>query len=337
MFKKSPLSINNNKKKVGQTISDNRPQKQIELSSEDNFDDWELQWQNERCRLRLFHVAFLPLSSSHAQPVSLWWSRYIMWPVDAHLGSRKTHFSYAFNLKRTTSPPGQGPALVLFIPFSHFFILQPIFLSSFLFLLQHSPSSRSPRPPPVAAVRKIIITHITILFFSFFFFFFYQIHFRMNDAENKNRNPQKSRTCTLSKNLLVGVKPVSVCEANEQASCFKAALMHESELVNCETTPSEWGLERAAETTTHTLTHTFRWILFQTVLWLFRGHEKSTCVGEGSGRRGGERWLPSRFSCWSSYSLTNCLWVCARGEGAGGSGEVIESHKAIINGGTHIA
>lgn len=79
----------------------------------------------------------------------------------------------------------------------------------------------------------------------------------MNDAENKNCNPQKSRTCTLSKNLLLGVKPISLCEANEQASFFKAALMHESELVNCETTPSEWGLEHAAETTTHTLTHIY--------------------------------------------------------------------------------
>lgn len=103
----------------------------------------------------------------------------------------------------------------------------------------------------------------------------------MNDAENKNHNPQKSRTCTLSQNLLLGVKPISLCEANEQASFFKAALMHESELVNCETTPSEWGLEHAAETTTHTLTHAFIWILFETILWLLRGHEKSTCVGEG--------------------------------------------------------
>lgn len=154
----------------------------------------------------------------------------MMWPVDAHLGSRKTHFSYAFNFKRMTSPPGQGPALFLSIPFSHFFMLQPIFLS---FYYKHSPYSRSPWPSLVAAVCKIIITHITI------FFFFYQIHFRMNDAENKNRNPQKSRTCTLSKNLLLGVKPISLCEANEQASFFKAALMHESVLVNCETTPSE--------------------------------------------------------------------------------------------------
>lgn len=237
----------------------------------------------ENCSARMrdvvsvsFHVAFLPFSPSHAHPVSLWWSRYMMWPVDAHLGSRKTHFSYAFNFKRMTSPPGQGPALFLSIPFSHFFMLQPIFLS---FYYKHSPYSRSPWPSLVAAVCKIIITHITI------FFFFYQIHFRMNDAENKNRNPQKSRTCTLSKNLLLGVKPISLCEANEQASFFKAALMHESVLVNCETTPSEWGLEHAAETTTHTLTHTFIWILFQTVLWLFRGHEKSTCVGEGSNTR----------------------------------------------------
>lgn len=77
------------------------------------------------------------------------------------------------------------------------------------------------------------------LFFPPLSLFLYQIHFRMNDAENKKRNPQKSRTCTLSQNLLLGVKPVSLCEANEQASLLKAALMHESELVNCEKTPSE--------------------------------------------------------------------------------------------------
>lgn len=40
----------------------------------------------------------------------------------------------------------------------------------------------------------------------------------MNDAENKNSNPQKTRTRTLSQNLLLTVKPVSLCEANEQAS-----------------------------------------------------------------------------------------------------------------------
>lgn len=93
------------------------------------------------------------------------------------------------------------------------------------------------------------------------FLFLRQIHFRMSDAENKNRNPQKSQTCTLSQNLLPGVKPVSLCEANEQASFFKAALMHESELVNCETTPSERGLEQTAETPcayTHTHAYTHR-------------------------------------------------------------------------------
>lgn len=82
---------------------------------------------------------------------------------------------------------------------------------------------------------------------------------------------------TVSKS--VGVKPISLCEANEQASFFKAALMHESELVNCETTPSERGLERTAETrNTHTLTHTLIWILFETILWLLRGHGEPTYV-----------------------------------------------------------
>lgn len=56
--------------------------------------------------------------------------------------------------------------------------------------------------------------------------------------------------------------------------------MHESELVNCEKTPSERGLEHTAERRTHTLTHTLIWILFETVLWLLRGHGKSTWVRE---------------------------------------------------------
>lgn len=48
--------------------------------------------------------------------------------------------------------------------------------------------------------------------------------------------------------------------------------MHESELVNCEKTPSERGLERAAERErTHTLTHTLIWISFETILWVLRG------------------------------------------------------------------
>ena len=68
----------------------------------------------------------------------------------------------------------------------------------------------------------------------------------------KKRNPQKSRTCTLSQNLLLGVKPISLCEANEQASLLKAALMHESELVNCEKTPSERGLEHTLRRGEHT-------------------------------------------------------------------------------------
>lgn len=86
------------------------------------------------------------------------------------------------------------------------------FLSSKLsFHPKNSPYSRSPSHSPSVTVLKIIITHIA-------FFFLHQIHFRMNDAENKNHNPQKSQTCTVSQNLLLGVKPISLCEANEQAS-----------------------------------------------------------------------------------------------------------------------
>lgn len=137
----------------------------------------------------------------------------------------------------------------------------------------------------------------------------------MNDAENKNRNPQKSRTCTLSQNLLPGVKPVSLCEANEQASFFKAALMHESELVNCETTPSESGLEQTAETGTphahtHTRTHTLIGILFETI---FCGAPKGG-GGSGAGARREATCIRQRHhapaqtgdghNCWSSFSLT---------------------------------
>lgn len=95
-------------------------------------------------------------------------------------------------------------SLHFFLTLLHFSV--PIFHFSY----KNSPLLKVARPFPIAAVFKIIITHIA--------FFPYQIHFRMNDAENKNRNPQKSRTCTLSQNLLLGVKPISLCEANEQAS-----------------------------------------------------------------------------------------------------------------------
>lgn len=151
------------KKKVGQTISDNRPQKQIELSSEDNFDDWELQWRMRDVVSVSFHVAFLSSPTPpHAHSVSLWWSRYMMWPVDAHLGSRKTHFSYAFNFKRMTSPP-PVKVLLIFSPFlSHIssccspsFFLSVIFFFFFLFTISIVPTQGHPGHPQLQLYAKL--------------------------------------------------------------------------------------------------------------------------------------------------------------------------------------
>lgn len=122
-----------------------------------------------------FHVAFRrlpPLSRSLCLTLMV---RHKMWPVDVHLSARKTHFSYASNFIWMTLLPGQGLALSL--PpslFSHFFISP---LTSLIFFTIRIASTQG-RPPPavrrspvaVAAVLKIIITHITIFSFSFFFF-----------------------------------------------------------------------------------------------------------------------------------------------------------------------
>lgn len=122
-----------------------------------------------------FHVAFRrlpPLSRSLCLTLMV---RHKMWPVDVHLSARKTHFSYASNFIWMTLLPGQGLALSLppFL-FSHFFISP---LTSLIFFTIRIASTQG-RPPPavrhspfaVAAVLKIIITHITIFSFSFFFF-----------------------------------------------------------------------------------------------------------------------------------------------------------------------
>ena len=79
-----------------------------------------------------FHVVFCrlpPLSRSLCLTLMV---RHKMWPVDVHLGARKTHFSYASNFIWMTPLPGQGLALSLppFL-FSHFFISP---LPSFFFL-----------------------------------------------------------------------------------------------------------------------------------------------------------------------------------------------------------
>lgn len=108
--------------------------------------------------------------------------------------------------------PGQGLALSPSISFSRISISQ---FQSFILCSENSPLLKVGRPSLSAAVLKIIITHSASLYI---YIYILQIHFRMNDAENKNSNPQKTRTRTLSQNLLLTVKPVSLCEANEQAS-----------------------------------------------------------------------------------------------------------------------
>lgn len=161
-------------------------------------------------------------------------ARYKMWPVAVHLGTKSPHFSYASNFIWMTLLPGQGLAPS---PSISFFISQ---LQSFIFTIRIAPTQGRLAFPHIAAVLKIIITHIARFISGW------------TMQKIKNCNPQKSRTRTLSPNLLLRVKPVSLCEANEQASLLKAALMHESELVNCEKTPSERGLEHAAERRKHT-------------------------------------------------------------------------------------
>ncbi|MEQ2200096.1 hypothetical protein XENOCAPTIV_022469 [Xenoophorus captivus] len=137
-----------------------------------------------------------------------------------------------------TTIPSQGLALSSSISFSHIFISQ---LQSFIFAIRIA-LLKVARPSPSAAVFQIIITHM-----AFFFLLFHQIHFRMNDAENKNSNPRKTCTGTLSQNVLQGVKPISLCEANEQDSFKNAAPMQESEQVNCEKMPSKRDSERTSK------------------------------------------------------------------------------------------
>lgn len=139
-----------------------------------------------------FRVVLLSPSLSRSPCLTLM-VRYKMWPVDVHLGSRKTHFSYASNFIWMTLPPGQGLALSPSIPFSHFFIS---LFPSFIFTIRIAPTQGRTAIPSCSCAQNYHNSY------NQFFFSSYQIHFRMNDAENKNRNPQKSRTCTLSQNLL---------------------------------------------------------------------------------------------------------------------------------------
>lgn len=83
-----------------------------------------------------FRVVLLSPSLSRSPCLTLM-VRYKMWPVDVHLGTRKTHFSYASNFIWMTLPPGQGLALSPSIPFSHFFISQ---FPSFIFTIRIAPT-----------------------------------------------------------------------------------------------------------------------------------------------------------------------------------------------------
>lgn len=283
------------------------------------------------------HVVFaVSLTPSHARPVSLWWSLYKMWPAFWAPGDEgKKHtfhmlpisFEWLFPLVKVPVLSNSHSVLT-FLHFSLFYFI--------IFHYKNGPYSRSPghfscscaqnyhnsyKHSPTPSPRVLPRPPLPLPFL-----FLRQIHFRMNDAENKNRNPQKSRTCTLSQNLLPGVKPVSLCEANEQASFFKAALMHESELVNCETTPSESGLEQTAVTGTpcaytyshthahaHTHRHTDRnpiWNNFcgsstgegEVREWVRGARREATCV---RGRRHAPAQTGDAHNCWSRFSLTS--------------------------------
>lgn len=133
---------------------------------------------------------------------------------------------------------------------------------------KNSPNSRSPRPSLVAAVFKIIIKKI------------FPTRFISGWTMQKIKIviPRSHKRTHCLKICYWELNPYHFVRRMNRLPSFKAAVMHESELVNCETTPSERGLEYAAEVTTHTLTHTLIWILFETILWLSGGDRRSLPV-----------------------------------------------------------
>lgn len=90
-----------------------------------------------------FHVALLSPSLSRSLCLTLM-VHYKMWPVDVHMGTKKTHFSYASNFIWMTLLPGQGLALSPSISFSHFFISQ---FQSFIFTIRIAPTQGRPAIP----------------------------------------------------------------------------------------------------------------------------------------------------------------------------------------------
>lgn len=141
------------KKKVGQTISDNRPQKQIELSSEDNFDDWELQCQNERCSLRLLSCGFsafflvLTLTLSHSDGPVIWCGQLMhIWVAEKHT------FHMLSILSEWLVPPVK--VLLFFSPFlSH--ISSFCSPSFFLFAISIAPTQGHPGHPQLQLYAKL--------------------------------------------------------------------------------------------------------------------------------------------------------------------------------------
>ena len=241
-----------------------------------------------------FSAVSLP---SHARSVSLWWSvircgqSMCIWVPEKHtFHMLPISFEWLLSLVKVLL------SLSLHF-FSHISSFLRSHLSFFFFFLYYKNSlySRS----PFAAVLKIIITHITI-FFSFFSTRFISgwtmQKIYMYIYIKKKRNPQKSRTRTLSKNLLVRVKPISLCEGEWTGFLLKAApnaWIWASELwKDARRRERERGLEHTVceRERTHTLTHTLIWISFETVLWILRGDTGSQPGSERQRER--EREMP---------------------------------------------
>ena len=137
---------------------DNRPERQVKLSSEDDFDDWDLQWYDEWCCLVRLSCGFRCLPPSHAHSVSTLMGRYKMWPLDVRLEKEKKEnntlfMCFQFHLRDSYSPWSRPCSLSL-----HVFLTLPHFSVPIFNFYQ---KKRLHRPPPQrSCAKKIIITHI---------------------------------------------------------------------------------------------------------------------------------------------------------------------------------
>lgn len=144
---------------MAQIKPDNRPKKQVKL--EDDCDDCRTKW--KMYSLSPF-MWLRRLPPSHAHSVSLWWSVIRCGHCRCAFGYQKNTLFICFQFHLNDSSPwSRSRTLTPAISLSHLFIsLVPIFHFDY----KNSPYSRSPGRPPVAAVLKIIITHIASFFLS---------------------------------------------------------------------------------------------------------------------------------------------------------------------------